>query len=134
MRGVLVFVMLQQAVPGVGKSGRMLLRDLGLIAGAGLALTLVLIIWAVGYVQKGKRRRKHHHHRSRPEIMRNTEEAAEEAAHSEGEEVEEGAEHRHRHRRRRKRRDHRRRNPSLAETGGLPPVREEEGEGTEAKE
>jgi hypothetical protein len=131
MRGILLFVMLQQAVPGVGKSGRMLLRDLGLIAGVGLALTLVLIVWAVGYVQKGRRKRKHHH-RSRPEILRNTEESEDELG--DAGDGEDGGGGGHRHRRRRKRREHRRRNPSLAETGGLPPVREEEGDGTEAKE
>lgn len=82
------------------------------IIGATLLLVIALGIWAV-YFRKRGRRRKHHHSRShnsespRPETSAETDAVAAPG------------------RRRRRRRHHRPRNPTLAETGGLPPVRSE---------
>lgn len=92
-------------------------RDALLIFGALTVLTLVLLIWAAFL----RRRRRHHsshhrHHHSREPIMPSTEASESEPIDS-----------RPRRRKwRRRRRDHRPRNPTLAETGGLPPVRTEE--------
>ncbi len=66
---------------------------------------------------KKRPHRHHHHHHSH---HRSYSPAQDDAAESED------PEHGGRHRRRRRRRPHRSRNPTLAETGGLPPVRGEE--------
>lgn len=109
---------------------------------AGLALLLLLLIWA-RFLRRKKRKRKRKHHRHRRPLRHevesgegpaqespslNTEPLATESA-SEGEEKpdqESGDEGpgRHHSRRRRRRKDHRPRNPTLAETGGLPPRRD----------
>ena len=95
----------------LGKTGGMLVRDMFLIGGALLVLSLVLVFWARSVT---RRRRHRRHASSRPET---TSTASRDVA-------SEGREHRH-HRRRRQRRDHRGRNPTLEETGGLPPLRNE---------
>jgi len=78
------------------------------------AVTLVLVLWAV-YLRKPRRRHSRHswhHHASRPRPAArgpvNGPAAAAPGTPS---------------RRRRSRRKHRRRNPTLAETGGLPAIR-----------
>jgi len=98
----------------IPKKGWMLTRDILLIVGIGMVLTVGLVFWATRYARHRKRRRHH----SKPAILeRHTEERAdhEHPPHD----------HHHRRRRRRLRREHRGRNPTLAETGGLPPSRGE---------
>lgn len=66
-------------------------------------LTVLALVWAVYF----RRRHRHHHHHHHSAPNANAEPAREKG-------------------RRRRRREHRPRNPTLAETGGMPPVREEE--------
>src|SRR5438874_5278115 len=87
----------------------------GLLVGCALLVAIVLpFLWAV-FLRKRRRRRHHYHypqnHSPAPaeEIMPNgTDDVSTK-----------------RRKWRRRRRDHRPRNPTLAETGGLPPVRPE---------
>lgn len=89
-----------------------LTQDMLVVLGVGVLLLVVLLVWALFL-----RKRPHSHSHSR---------------HHRGTELEESGEsdsgharHHHRHRRKRRRREHRMRNPTLAETGGLPPPRSE---------
>ena len=93
------------------------LKELLTLLAAVALVTVVLVIWAV-YFRKSPRRHSHlhwHHHshgsNSSPGLQNESDSDA-------------SAEKRHR-RKRRRRREHRPRNPTLAETGGLPPVRSE---------
>ena len=79
--------------------------DMMLIIGIATALALVLLIWAV-YIRKPKRDSEKRIYESRPYA----------------EEREDGT-IRKRKKHRRRRRDHRTRNPTLAEVGGLPPLK-----------
>lgn len=106
---------------------------------AGLVLLLLLLLWARFVRQKkGRRKRKHHHHRRPlrhevgdatpdtpdPAIEAVAPDPGDEGAHpSESKPGSHDLDHRHA-RRRRRRKDHRPRNPTLAETGGLPPRRD----------
>jgi hypothetical protein len=97
----------------VGKTGSLLLRDVFLIIAATAFLTLVLLVWAVRRKRQRHRHRREHHTSTTP-----TTPVAETADDSSS------PHHQHRHHRRRRQRDgHRGRNPTLAETGGLPPIR-----------
>jgi FtsZ-interacting cell division protein ZipA len=113
---------------GFGHSGGLVLRDILLILGVGLALAIILIFWAQRYVRQSKKRPRHrHHHRpSAPAASTPTSdgaEAPEPGNHpTQASSKQPDRQHHHR-RRRRRRRDHRSRNPSLAEAGGLPPRR-----------
>jgi hypothetical protein len=81
-------------------------------------LTVALVVLVVLLKKKRRRRREHHHshhHHSPPAEV--AEASTEEDATASPEK---------RRRRRRSRRPHRPRNPTLAETGGLPPIRQEE--------
>jgi hypothetical protein len=92
------------------------LKELVTVFGSVAIVTLLLFLWAA-YLRKGPRRHSHHHHHhhySRP-VASATEATGETDAQADGEK-------RYR-RKRRRRREHRPRNPTLAETGGLPPVR-----------
>ena len=100
----------------LGKSGGLLLRDVLVIVATGLLLALVLVLWARWYVK----RRRHHRHESRSAVAP-TIEVDEEAGHPPRHHHHHH--HRHRHRRRRRHEEFRTRNPTLAETGGLPPAR-----------
>ncbi len=97
----------------VGRSTGLVFKDVMVIIATGLALGLVLLLGTRYYLRKKKRRRfRHHEDRpadATPVAARNEEERDEEA--------------RHHHRRRRRRREHRPRNPTLGETGGLPPTK-----------
>jgi hypothetical protein len=97
-------------------------QDALLILGAVLALTLVLIVWAK-YGRKWKRRRSEYR-----KPTRSTATAAASLALEAPDEVGALSDRHHRSRRRKKyrrrREEHRQRNPTLAETGGLPPMRE----------
>jgi type VI protein secretion system component VasK len=86
------------------------------IFGAMGLVTLLALLWAV-FLRKRRRRRKHHHpHQNSSKPAEVPEAAKDEDAPTRPE--------KRRHRRRSGRR-HRPRNPTLAETGGLPPVRPE---------
>lgn len=102
------------------------------VFGAVAAVILALIVGAVFYYRSRRRRRRHHrhhhhhhHHHEEHDHPRSSDaepdldDTPEDAGESGSGEV------RHRRRRRRRRREHRPRNPTLAETGGLPPIRTE---------
>jgi hypothetical protein len=113
---------------GIGKSGGLMLRDILLILGSGLALTVLLLFWARSYVRHSKRSRRRRHHDTQttdvPSGLQTTGTGA--AAASGGKPSASPASRRHHHRRRRRRRrEHRGRNPTLAEAGGLPSARSE---------
>jgi hypothetical protein len=90
-------------------------RELLLIASAGLAVALLVIIWASIF----RRRRRDH---GEPQPKRHK--PVHKPAHTSHEGMEAGD--RVKVRKRMRRRDHRPRNPTLQETGGLPPPRTEE--------
>jgi len=88
-----------------------------IIFGAIGLVTLLALLWAVLVRKERRRRREHHHshqHSSTPAEV--AEAPAEEDVPSPPQK---------RRRRRRSGRSHRPRNPTLAETGGLPPIRPE---------
>lgn len=97
----------------------LLLPDILTILGIGLGLMVVLLLWVV-FVRKRKEPRSSGRTAYRTGVI------------EEGDAPEENSGHgRHHHRRhRRRRRDHRVRNPTLSETGGLPPVRDDESSGS----
>ena len=88
-------------------------KDVLVIIATGLALGLILLLWARHYV---KRKKRHQHH-DRKVVSHSL------PAGSDQEEEEEP--HHHGRRRRKRRREHRPRNPTLAETGGLPTTKPE---------
>jgi len=90
------------------------MRESLIVIGAIVLVALGLLVWAWA-VRKGRRRR------SAPHRPHYEQKSAGHSASGDGE-----ARHSsHSHRRRRRRREHRPRNPTLAETGGLPPKRTE---------
>lgn len=92
-------------------------RELAILFGAIALLTSVLVIWAV-YLRK-KRRSRHRHHRHHHDHSQSGP-ATENPASTDPAAADKPR------RRRRRRRDHRPMNPTLAQTGGLPPVRQEQ--------
>lgn len=110
-----------------GRATGLLTTDIVVIVATGLLLALGLVVWAK-YFWKGSRHKRSHHHRHERAVDKSQERSSDEGSAEEGADEEGEASGGHRHRRRRRRvtrRDHRQRNPSLAETGGLPPKREE---------
>jgi len=105
-----------------------LLREVMIVTGAAAGVTLLVVVWAV-YFRRRRRHHSHHshhhhhHHHPSPQPAEN-DLAVDETASETG--VDSSEPHRHRRRRRRRRREHRPRNPTLAETGGLPPLRSEQ--------
>jgi len=99
-------------------------RDILIILGAVALVTVFILLWAVIFRSKRKRQRRHHHHHHHSHDA-HTETRAETTSMrettSEPEHAEESGSRRKR--RRHRRREHRPRNPTLAETGGLPPLR-----------
>jgi hypothetical protein len=92
-------------------------------------LCVLLVLWAVIYVRRRRRHRRHHHHTPpTPVDHRHPVDTEGGESPEEGDPPSEEDRHRgHRRRRRRRRRRHgefRERNPTLAETGGLPPLRD----------
>lgn len=85
-----------------------------LVVLASCVVGFIFLVWAAFFYTR-RRRRKHrpHHRHDRTADAPTTANAKSETE----------SESRHRRRRRRRRRDHRPRNPTLAETGGLPPIR-----------
>jgi len=95
----------------VATTTKMALADTLIVFVAGGAIFATLAIWLI-YRRKRRKRVT-----GGEKVFRPNQSAAEEEAHAE--------EVRRRYKRRVRRRDHRGRNPTLAETGGLPPVRSE---------
>jgi hypothetical protein len=98
----------------VGKSTGGIALDVLKVFAAVLLVSLLLFLWA-RFVRRPSRRRAEHYKYPEPAAAGSTE-ATEET------EVEHHAHHRRRYRKRKH--EHRGRNPTLAEIGGLPPVRD----------
>ena len=92
------------SLPVPGPSG-MAFREIALIASIGIGIAIVFIVWAK-YFRKTEEAPQHHW------LAEDEEE--------EGDSDKKG----HRKKKKRMRRDHRPRNPTLSETGGLPPLRD----------
>jgi FtsZ-interacting cell division protein ZipA len=92
-------------------------RERLIIFGAIGLVTLLVLLWAA-FIRSKRRRRHSHHHRHH-----HTQRPAEVPAASQNEDVPASPEKRRR--RRHSHHGHRPRNPTLAETGGLPPIRSE---------
>lgn len=105
-------------IPGAWHWMGLTFKELMMVLGSMTAVTLLLIIWAV-YFRKKPSQHSHHYHYPAPN-------PATRATGSNGDEGEGSGERRYRRKRRRRRREHRPRNPTLAETGGLPPLRSEQ--------
>jgi len=88
-----------------------------LVFGAIGLVTLLLVLWAL-FLRRRRRRREHHH------SHHNSSTAAKVVEAPAGQDA--PARPYKRRRRRRSGRSHRPRNPTLAETGGLPPIRPED--------
>jgi ABC-type transport system involved in cytochrome bd biosynthesis fused ATPase/permease subunit len=94
--------------------------DFFIVLGVILAVSLALVIWALIFSTKARRRRhrhRHHHHHHHQENYR--EKIRKNAAGLK--ELIQPHHHHHHHRH-----EHRPTNPTLAETGGLPPLRGQE--------
>jgi len=98
----------------VARTTGLLFKDVLVIIATGLVLGLLLLLWARHYV---KRKKRHHLH------DRNVVSQSLPAVSDQDEEEEEP--HHHGRRRRKRRREHRPRNPTLAEAGGLPTTKSE---------
>ena len=79
-----------------------------------MLVVVPVLVWAV-FLRKSRRQHSHHHRRH------HSRDPARDAAAAEGDGV--TSQPRKRRKWRRPRREHRPRNPTLAETGGLPPIR-----------
>jgi hypothetical protein len=91
-----------------------------LVVGAIGLVTLLVLVWAIFFRKRGRRRRRSHrhaHHQASTPFESPPDSPEGEAIPS--------SQHEHRTWRRSRRRRHSR-NPTLAETGGLPPVRPDE--------
>ena len=107
---------LNPAAPVAKSTGLVFMNVLAIIASA-LALGSILLLWARYYVPRSKRPR--HLHRERTRFSYPAPFLSDEADQHEHDH------HDQRRRRRRYRRDHRPRNPTLGQSGGLPPPRTE---------
>ena len=96
----------------VARSTGLLFKDVLVIIATGLLLGLLLLLWARHYV---KRKKRHPHDRK---VVSHSLPAV-------SDQDDEDEPHRHGRRRRKRRREHRPRNPTLAETGGLPTTKTE---------
>ena len=94
------------------------LKELLILLGAVSIVVLIVFIWAV-YIRKTPRRHSHHHHHHHHSSSQSNIDTD-----SDQQDPNANEERRYR-RKRRRRREHRPRNPTLAETGGLPPLRTE---------
>jgi hypothetical protein len=88
-----------------------------IIFGAITAAAVIGVIWAILYSQRKKHRKHRHHH--------HYEHHPEEPASQNDNQSDEKGEGSSRRKWRRHRREHRPMNPTLAQTGGLPPLRDE---------
>lgn len=91
-------------------------RERLIIFGAIGLVTLLVLVWAAFVRSRRRRRHSHHHHHH------HAQKPTEVPGASQNEDVPAPSEKR---RRRHSRHRHRPRNPTLAETGGLPPIRQE---------
>jgi hypothetical protein len=91
--------------------------DVFVVIGAVALIAVLALIWAVAIRKPRRHHHHHHHHQSSRQWGMNPD------ADLDGRTGQHGKPAETRHRRRR--RDHRSRNPTLAETGGLPPIRGE---------
>lgn len=98
----------------VGKVPSWLVKDVLIIVLVGAGLLFALLVWAK-YFRSGRKRKKIKPGAEAEIVYRD-------AARNE-EEEEDAGNRRRKYKRRVRRRDHRSRNPTLAETGGLPPSR-----------
>jgi hypothetical protein len=94
-------------------------RDILIIIGATALVTVLALIWAVTF-KKRRRHHSHHHHHHHHHHSHERSESTAEMTPEEEPVIESSS---RRRRRRNRRREHRPRNPTLAETGGLPPLR-----------
>jgi len=92
-------------------------RERFMIFGAIGLVTALVVLWAVFLRKRRRRRRSHHHEHHGSSVPAQVPGASKDASGPAPEE--------HHRRHRRSRRRHRRLNPTLAETGGLPPIRPE---------
>jgi hypothetical protein len=99
------------------------LHQMAIILAAAMAVTVPLLVWAAFFRKRG--RRHHHRHHQRGTAPTPAEAASCDAEASAGEDDASTRGRRRKKWRRRRRRDHRPLNPTLAQTGGLPPVRTE---------
>ena len=92
------------------------IKELLVLFGAVALVTALLFVWAA-YFRKKRRHHSHHHshhhHAQEPDTPPGTQDGSDSEA----------ADNKRYRRKRRRRREHRPRNPTLAETGGLPPLR-----------
>jgi ABC-type nickel/cobalt efflux system permease component RcnA len=95
-------------------------KEILITLGAVALVTLLALMWALAFRKRRRRHNRHHSHRHNHAQQRTT--TPPPVAEDEEENLAEAGTDRHR-RRHRRRRDHRPRNPTLAETGGLPPLR-----------
>jgi hypothetical protein len=100
-------------------------RDIFVVCAAVGAVALLLVLWAIFFRKtRGHRHRRYHHHRATDRWSGDAEGAEDLDADEDGDAAgAEPAQESHPRRRHRRRREHRPRNPTLAETGGLPPIR-----------
>jgi hypothetical protein len=111
---------LAQVFPGDGPTLSPALWDLLLVGGVTFGLAVVIfIVVAIARRNGGKQRKRS---RRGPEILQNSQEHLQEQEARESRGSDEDP--RERRRKKRRRRDHRPRNATLAEAGGLPPERD----------
>lgn len=103
----------------VERSTGLVFRDVALILVVVGALAALLFLWARVYMARKQGRRSSHAARSSGSQHRSSGRRENREDEEEGEERGDGR--RRRRRRRRRSREHRPRNPTLAQTGGLPP-------------
>ena len=97
------------------------LRQTALVCGLALAATLPFVVWAVFFRKRRHGRSRHHFHSSRTPAKAEADRAGHPPVENPTHESAPGSGGKHRKRRRR--REHRPLNPTLAQTGGLPPLR-----------
>ena len=113
------------SVTPLGHGAGLVAQELLWIAGAAFGLLLLLLVWAKYF--RGSHRHGRHHSRRRHHSSPTAVASGGPATEAGTEDIEDEATPPHRrHRRRKRRRDHRTRNPTLAETGGLLPLRPNE--------
>lgn len=100
-------------LPELTPGARPITSDLTLILGSIIVVVVLLVLWVV-FIRGPK---KHPEERNRKPIQATARPTVS---------VTEDGRERHRKKRRVRRRDHRDRNPTLAQTGGLPPPRDPE--------
>jgi len=96
-------------------------KELIIVIGAAVFVSGLTLIWAL-FIRKKPRHHHHHHHSHSHPSSSSTSANSTAKPESSQPDTDEGS----RRRRRRRRRKEPPRNPTLAETGGLPPIRSEE--------